>query len=552
MFMRTITIAKNWPSSISSIFYTWLIGKMHRLSIECIPNEIFEKIIAYLNIEDRKVAALVSKRWEKFAFSRIALTDISLEINCSKHSARDYWSVLEKSCRGYKNIVLKFSEDVEKYLLKILDKFQSSLEHITIEQDVDARILRTEISPDYFIQLMNKLFNVKYLLIKTKLEITDEVVENVKIPLLLKLETISFYTHGLEKDWIDWPNIAPNLKNIGFPLEDGQTGFPSVIDHFMKQILHLSIDARFIERDQLKFCLHSFPLLHKLRVLFPINNLPARKHVIRFIQSCSFLTEISLFDNFICRETLQVIAKHCTQMRIISLDANQVPTEIFAILSQLTCLKQLILQKMTVDSTMIIMSGYFTTLEQLTCLSVRFDNPDAFFENLHKRRPRLFVLELLDRFRFGINNFNQNGVVQAVCKNLINLRQLSVVDWAILDTSIFNWLSKLDKLVELRLKCIGINANKSIMACTTIKKVILDADSLKPTDVIPPVNNLQLEEVISKGFPCLKSLELRKAFLDKTMFSELQVEKLRKSIPSCIFYRKNRLRISNTDYAALM
>ncbi|XP_058813248.1 uncharacterized protein LOC131677428 isoform X3 [Topomyia yanbarensis] len=75
---------------------------------------------------------------------------------------------------------------------------------------------------------------------------------------------------------------------------------------------------------------------------------------------------------------------------------------------------------------------------------------------------------------------------------------------------------------------------------------------LKPTDVIPPDNRHPLEHVMSIGFPNLKTLELRKSFLDRTRFSEQEVDTLHASMPNCTFYRKTRLKMADNDYTALM
>ncbi|XP_055524215.1 uncharacterized protein LOC129717942 [Wyeomyia smithii] len=520
------------------------------LSVRDIPNEIFEKVISYLNVEDRKIASLVCRQWSLFAFSRKALADVLLEINCAQHSAKDYWVVLEKSSRNYRNLVLNFADDDDGCLLEILGKFQHSLKRVSIEQDQDARLLHTEISSDYFVQMMERFRNLKNFEVKTVFEILDN--EEKRLPTLPFLETICFYTHGLEKEWFNWFTIAPNIKCIGVPLEDGKSGFPKIINDCRQQILHLSIDARFVERDQLEFCNEKFPRLQKLRLLYPIS-LPASIETIRnFIGNCSLLTEISLFSNVIHSDTLETIANHCSQLQIVNFDANEISPTAFAIISKLPKLCQLILHKMTVDSAMITAAGCFSMLHQFTCLSIRINVPDAFFEQLRKKMPKLVTLELLDRFRFGINNFNQTGVVQAICNNIHSLERLALVDWAILDTSIFGSLHKLNLITDLRLKCIGLNADKTIPPCPTLKRLILDIDSLKPTDTIPPISRPPIADVICKSFPNITTLELRKTFLDRTKISEQEVKSLRSLMPRCTVYRKTRLKMADKDYTALL
>lgn len=49
---------------------------------------------------------------------------------------------------------------------------------------------------------------------------------------------------------------------------------------------------------------------------------------------------------------------------------------------------------------------------------------------------------------------------------------------AIWDASTFDKLYRLDHLTELRLKCIGINANGELKPCKSIKKLVLDIDSV--------------------------------------------------------------------------
>ncbi|XP_053699280.1 uncharacterized protein LOC128746256 [Sabethes cyaneus] len=519
-------------------------------SISDLPNEIFDKVISYLNVEDRKTASLVCSRWSLFAFSRIALADVLLEINCAQCNTADYWTVLRNSSRNYRNLVLKFADDDDGFLLKILDKFQDTLEQISIEQDQDARLLHTEMSSNYFIQLMQRFVNIKKFEVKTVLEILDDLEKC--LPTLPYLESICFYTHGLEKEWIDWSTIAPNLKYIGVPLEDEKSAFPKLIHDCSDQILHLSIDARFVERDELEFCKAKFPHLQKLRLLYPINLTTSIGVIRNFIESCCLLTEISLFSNVIHADTLETIAKHCIRLQVVNLDSNDVHPTIFATLSKLPSLRHLILHKMTVDSAMITAAACFPALCQLTCLSIRITVPDAFFEQLQKRMPKLTILELLDRFRFGISNFNQTGVVQAICKNLHSLRRLALVDWAILDMSIFGMLHKLDRMTDLRIKCIGLNADQMITPCSGVKRLVLDIDSFKPTDTVPPISRTPLAEVIHKTFPKLTSIELRKRFLDRTKISEQEVTSLHSLMPCCTIYRKTRLNMADREHAALL
>lgn len=524
-----------------------------QITIDDLPNEVFERIIAHLNVEDCKVASLVNYRWSQFSFSRISLGKVQLEINCAQRSARDYWNVLEKSSRNYRNVVLKFADDDEGHLLRILDKFQHSLERVSIEQDPDARLLRTEISATYFVRLMQQLTNVRQLTIKTIIEFSDSV-DGAQLPRLDQLEEICLYTHCLEGDWLDWAQICRKVTCVGVPLQDGRIGFPRLIHHFSKQVVTLSIDARFLERDTLDFIVQGeFPKLRKFRLLYPINSQSAGSLVKAFIGHCSHLTEISLFSNTICQETLQTLAEHCPQLTVVSLDTNEVPPTMFSILSKLRRLRQLVLQKLTVEPAMITSSGEgFPSLNQLTCLSIRINCPDAFFQQLHKKMPRLTVLELLDRFRFGIGNFNQNGVVAAICSNMRNIRRLALVDWAILDLSVLEKLNLLENLTELRLKCIGLNANKILPRCASVRKLVLDVDTLKPSDVIPPISRPLLAEIISNGFPGLTSMELRRQFLDRTKASEQEIATLQSSLPGCAFYRKTRLQMADKDYAALL
>lgn len=338
--------------------------------------------------------------------------------------------MLEKSSRNYRNLVLKFADDVEGFLLRVLDKFQHSLERVSIEQDADARLLHTEISSTYLTRLMQQLTNVRQLRIKTIIELSDSV-DGAQLPRLERLEALCLYTHCLEGDWIDWTQICPNVTSVGVPLQDGRNGFPRLTQHFSNQVANLSIDARFLERDTLDFMVQeSFPKLRKFRILYPINS-PSTGGLIRsFIGHCPHLTAISLFSNKICQETLQTLAESCPQLSVVSLDTNEAPPAIFSILSKLPRLRQLILHKLTVEPAMVTSSGgFFPSLRQLTCLSIRINCPEAFFQQLHKKMPRLTVLELLDRFRFGISNFNQNGVVAALCSNMRNVRRLALVDW---------------------------------------------------------------------------------------------------------------------------
>ncbi|XP_021696517.1 uncharacterized protein LOC110675527 [Aedes aegypti] len=522
----------------------------HRLTIDDFPNEVFERIISYLNAEDRKVASLVNYRWSQFCFSRIALGKVQLELNCAQRSPRDYWTVLEKSSRCYRNVLLKFASDDEGYLLRILDKFKPSLERVSIEQDADARLLHTEISSTYLSRMLEALCNVKELTIKTIIELSDSV-DGTELPRLELVEAVCLYTHCMEGDWIDWARICPNAKYIGVPLQDGCNGFPRLAHHFSNDVEHLSIDARFVERDSLDFIHEDFPQLKKFRFLYPISNSSAAHEVNSFISRCSNLTEISLFINSISQEVLQIIAESCTQLQVVSLDTNEIPQSAFSILSKLPLLRQLVLHKMTVEPAMITSALIFPALCRLTCLSIRINCPDAFHQ-VHKKMPLLTELELLDRFRFGISNFNQNGVVAAICTHMRNVRRLALVDWAILDLSIFGQLNMLTNLTELRLKCIGLNANKAIPCCAGVRKLILDVDSLKSADTIPLTSRPALAEIISEGFPGLKSIELRKQLLDKTKCSEQEIFALRSIMTDCAFYRRTRLSMSDKDYAALL
>lgn len=49
---------------------------------------------------------------------------------------------------------------------------------------------------------------------------------------------------------------------------------------------------------------------------------------------------------------------------------------------------------------------------------------------------------------------------------------------ATLDLSIFQNLNMLTNLVELRLKCIGLNTNRTIPCCAGVKKLMLDVDTV--------------------------------------------------------------------------
>ncbi|XP_062537530.1 uncharacterized protein LOC134205880 [Armigeres subalbatus] len=521
------------------------------LIIDDLPNEVFERIVSYLNVEDCKVASLVNHRWSQFCFSRIVLGKVLLEINCAQRDAYYYWTVLENSIRCYRNVVLKFAFDDEGYLLRVLDKFQDSLVWISIEQDADARLLHTEISSTYLTRMLQTFVNVKVLTIKTIMELSDSV-DGSELPQLDKLESICLYTHCMEGDWVNWTQMCRNLKRIGIPLQDGHVGFPKLIQHFCDQVVHLSIDARFVERDSLNFVHEEFPKLRKFRLLYPISNPPVAGLIKSFICRLSNLTEISLFANSITKETLEAITKSCNQLQMVSLDTNDVPITAFSILSKLPQLRQLVLHKITVEPAMVTSTSCFPALRRLTCLSIRINCPDAFFQQLNRKIPLLTELELLDRFRFGISNFNQNGIVAAICAHMINLRRLALVDWAILDLSIFEDLHLLKNLEELRVKCIGINANKTVPRCEGVKKLILDIEAHKPTDTIPPVSRLTLAEIISGAFPNLKSIELPKQLLDKTKCSEQEIAALRSAMPDCTLYRRTRPPMADKDYAALL
>ncbi|XP_062700986.1 uncharacterized protein LOC109410140 isoform X1 [Aedes albopictus] len=523
----------------------------YQLTIDDLPNEVFERIVSYLTVEDCKVASLVNYRWSQLCFSPIALANVQLEINCAVLEASDYWTVLESSCRPYRNLVLKFASDDAGDLLKILGKFQSSWERITIEQDADAKLLRTEISVGFLSRMLQAFSNVKQLTIKTVIELSDPSCET-DLPQLNRVEAICLYKNCFDGDLIAWTRICPNVKYIGVPLQDGRDEFPRIIQHFSHQIEHLSIDARFIERDSLDFVHEDFPRLRKFRLLYPISNSAATVNLVRsFISRCSNLTEISLFTNVISQETLQTIAESCTQLQVVSLDTNEIPPSTFSILSKLPLLKQLILQKMTVEPAMITSVATFPALRRLTCLSIRINCPEAFFQQLHKKMPRLTWLELLDRFRYGFSNFNQNGVVDAICVHMANLQRLALVDWATLDLSIFQNLNMLTNLTEFRLKCIGLNANRTIPCCAGVKKLVLDVDTLKPSDTIPPKCHLSLADLISQGFPGVKSIELSHQLLDRTI-SEREIAILRSVLTDCAFYRRKRVPMTDRDYAALL
>ncbi|KAL9694984.1 hypothetical protein quinque_014269 [Culex quinquefasciatus] len=521
------------------------------LSIEDLPNEVFEQIISNLCVEDRKSASLVSQQWARFAFSRIALGDVLLELNCAQRRPYDYWHVLQHSARNYRNVVLKFAEDEEGHLLKILDKFQYSLEYVSIEQDPDARLLHSEISVNYLVQLLSILGGIRELKVKTVLEISDNVSPDVDFPQLPNLKCLSLGTNCLDSSVIDWSVIAPNIRNIVVPLEDNRTEIPAAIAKFSGQLRVLSVDARFVERDQLTFCQEQFPSLETFRLLYPIYNPASSNEVVSLIQQCTNLTEVSFFNNIITADLIGTLTQ-CLQLKIVNIDANQVPPTIFSTLSKLPRLSQLILHKMEVQPAMLTSFKCFPELRQLTCLSIRISSPDAFFCQVQKKMPKLVVLELLDRFRFGLNNFNSTGVVSAICENLRFLQILSLVDWAIWDVSTFDKLYRLDHLTELRLKCIGINANGELKPCKSIKKLVLDIDSFNPPDVIPPVSRTPLSELISTSLPALGSIELPRRLLDRTKRSEQEIATLRTLLPSCAFYRKTRLKMADRDYASLL
>ncbi|XP_055604647.1 uncharacterized protein LOC129752882 [Uranotaenia lowii] len=520
------------------------------LSIDDFPVEIFENIISYLDVEDRKAASLVSEKWSQYTFSKAALGDVVLEVNCAQLSALEYWNVLKNSSRGYRNIVLKFASDDDGHLINVLNYFQDSLEYLSIEQDPDARLLHTEVSFEYFIHLLSNLINVKELRIKTILEIDD--YQSLVLPKLEKLKTLCLYSRCLEKAWIDWSIVAPNVCNLGIPLEDGHDDYPQLLRRYRAQLASISVDARFLERSQLEFCQDHYPCLRKFRLLYPIDNSFVSSVVDNFFVDLKRLTEISLFNNSITKNTIKILVENCTLLKIVSVDANEVPQDMFMMLSKLPLLHQLILHKITVEPSMVIGAGCFVSLNRLTCLSIRINTADAFFEQLHRKMPNLTILELLDRFRFGISNFNQTDIVPSICRHLKHLHKLALVDWAIIDASVFRNLNQLENLKDLTLKFIGLNMNHKIPPCQRVTRLIMDLDSLTQTEVIPPIKRYPFEEVIAEGFPNLQTVEMRKHLLYRIEESERVIQLMGVEMDRCRFYRKTRLKISDKDYTALL
>ncbi|XP_058839972.1 uncharacterized protein LOC131695471 [Topomyia yanbarensis] len=496
-------------------------------SIEDLPEEMLLKIFSHLELDDRKTAGTVCRRWSTLA---LRCTDLQLEVDFRGPDGEDvYHRVLLASSRPYKHLVFYFGYDYAKceLLLHILARFASTVDTLKL---LPNNFVPVEI--EFLAKIVALCPNLKRLHVDACTFQNQSDVE-VKIPPMNHLSDLYLENNLLDLREFDFRDVTPNITGLHLQIGYYSQRPQQFLQHIGPRLKELEV--WFLTEDHFpSVCGMNFPLLEKVNfycVDSSFDDCHTIEQLARFFQQCSKLKEATLRCN-VNELVLGSMSQLCANLQSLCLSIEELSEECFLYLSELRSLKRLRIEDARIHAPDPNFCRPFKKLVMLTLYSVQIDDPSKFNRFACISFPVLATLELL-HVCCGMNQATMFKFHSIICSSLLYLERLVLHESEkFLDLDLFFYFATLTKLRELRLKFRGLTDyicpydTNLVFVRNLILDVVLinDACLLKLLELLPEVKRLQLSSVNGCSADGIRAARERLPLCDISVKRRVRIE----------------------------
>ncbi|XP_065074739.1 uncharacterized protein LOC135698613 [Ochlerotatus camptorhynchus] len=500
-----------------------------KVTIQNLPDEMLEKILLLLELEDRKSALCVCQRWsglKPFDWSSVQLV-VDFGRNAGKEA--DYHQTLLACNRRYKHLVFYFGYDFEKY-----DLFVDILSHFS------RSVQSLKLMPNTFVPVRLKFFakiaalcsNLKHLHIDACN--FDYSRSGLEFAPMNNLEEL-YLENNLLSLIPNMQEITPNITRLHMQISYYSEESRNFLRHFSSRLLELEI--WFLSEDYfLTVCTMHFPLLEKLNfycVDLEVDYAESNGEmdpIYQFFQRLPGLKEVTLRCNMVDR-VVRSLCQSCRNIEFLCLSMESFREPSFRAVCQLKHLKRLRIEDASISVPLELNCPPLKSLQVLSLYTTRIDDQAEFNQFLLYAFPSLAVLEMLhlsSRISQG-RTFELHG---NICSNMSSLQRLVLSEPAAnIQLGPFLEFCASRGPRELRIKCWNVldmfplDEPRSI----PVQTLILDAPLISP---------MVLQNLI-KSMGELRRLELALA----DYCSPEVIRSLRARFPRCEVIARRRVQI---------
>lgn len=405
------------------------------VKIKDLPEEVLILIFSYLKLRERKIAARVSRQWNRLTFIDRPMRAVVLHV--VDYLNQKERKILLKSNRCYRNLSLEWTEASSvPFLIEVIDKFGEELHSLKLSTYV--------ITPPILVGFLLKAPNLRQLIVEGSVCNEDFVMA---LPAFKQIKALEMTQRGFESELCDViPRMFPSL--VSLDLVGAEDAAIDLIISYGKQLkyLHVLLEFSQFRRFSNLNCLAG---LERMHVSWPQPS--DFRQVFSVFEQMESIRSASLTGP-VNEATFDLICSRWKNITSLCVNVQSLKAASFSNITAFRKLKILKLQGSIRDNNF-LKDIQLPTVTHLILDGISTNN--GFYNHMSTFVPNLWMLKIYD------HTF-ENAQLRLITKTMTSLRVLSLDYCYQIKDEGFQLLNNLTNLLELRCWSISISENAFI------------------------------------------------------------------------------------------